>query len=82
MSRVDENGVRHPTDSDLWDTRSQSHLAYCRECSPYAMSTVGSDQLAALIYKVRWVKGIRDASLVTDSEIAKAILEQFTVAVK
>lgn len=38
--------------------------------------------LENLIYQVRWVNGIRDASPVSDKEIANAILEQFTVVPK
>jgi hypothetical protein len=39
VSRVDENGTRHPTDNDPWDIKAQTHLAFCRECNPYALPT-------------------------------------------
>lgn len=37
MSRVDENGVWHPTPSDPWDVQTKAHIAYCRECNLYAL---------------------------------------------
>lgn len=39
MSRVDENGTVHPTDNDPWSVQAQTHLAFCRECNPYALPT-------------------------------------------
>ena len=51
MSRVDENGVRHPTEEDPWDVQTQAHIAYCLECNPYA-----DVRLAALLAEA-WDRG-------------------------
>jgi hypothetical protein len=37
MSRVDEQGYLHPTDSDPISMGAELHLLYCRECNPYAL---------------------------------------------
>lgn len=37
MSRVDENGIVHPTDEDPWDAQAQTHYAFCKTCNIYAM---------------------------------------------
>ena len=34
----------------------------------------GRDELAAVVYKARWVDGIKDVNLMTDSALADAIL--------
>lgn len=36
------------------------------------------EELAAVIYQVRWVDGIKNGELVSDKEIAKAILKTIT----
>lgn len=52
MSRVDENGVRHPTEEDNpWDPPAHAHIAYCLECNPYA-----DVRLAGLLAKA-WDEG-------------------------
>jgi hypothetical protein len=39
VSRVDENGTVHPTDNDPYNAQTATHLAFCRECNPYALPT-------------------------------------------
>lgn len=37
MSRIDENGVIHPTNEDPISHEADVHIAFCPECSPYAL---------------------------------------------
>ena len=38
MSWTDKDGVNHPDNSDPWNIYTQSHIAYCRECNPFALA--------------------------------------------
>ena len=75
MSRVDENGVRHLTDTDTIDVRTDPSLRHLYVESP---TMVTEDELALL---VRWVKGTRAASLLSEEEVRGLVLAMYRVEV-